>query len=81
MATNRKKALKLKNNSKYWNPSKDKLYVRFSSPHSYQSRQIKIEGYEARLYWQYRYCEAHSGQTFFYTLTYNDKARDTTIVW
>lgn len=35
---------------------------------------MKIEGYENRLYWQFKYCEDHDGQTFFYTLTYNDTA-------
>ena len=71
---NPKKSITLRNRTNYFIPDKDRVRVTFSSPDSYQSRQIKIEGYETRLYWQYRYCEEHNGQTFFYTLTYNDKA-------
>lgn len=74
MRVNKKKSITLRNRTNYFDPSKDKVKVRFSSPDSYQSRQIKIEGYETRLYWQYRYCDEHNGQTFFYTLTYNDAA-------
>lgn len=74
MAVNIKKSLKLLNNTKYFNKETSRSYVTFASPCSYQSRRIKIEGYETRLYWHYRYCEDHSGQTFFYTLTYNDQA-------
>lgn len=74
MIVNAKKSIKLRNRTNYFVPDKDKVQVRVSSPHSYQSRQIKIEGYEDRLYWQFRYCDEHNGQTFFYTLTYNDKA-------
>lgn len=69
---NKKKSITLKNRTNYFNPETTKTKVHFSSPNSYQSRQIKIEGYETRLYWQFRYCEDHNGQTFFYTLTYND---------
>ena len=72
MFVNKKKSIRLKNRTKYFIPGKDRTYVNFSSPESYQSRSIKQEGYETRLYWQYRYCEEHSGQSFFYTLTYND---------
>lgn len=71
---NTKKSIRLKNRTKYFNPATDRTHVRFSSPDSYQSRQIKIEGYESRLYWQFRWCEDTGGQTFFYTLTYNDNA-------
>lgn len=74
MSTNVKKGLKLKNNTKYFSPDTSRAYVRFGSPLSYESRKIKIEGYEARLYWQFRYCEDNNGQAFFYTLTYNDKS-------
>lgn len=69
---NPKKSIHLRNNTKYFNPDTDKAYNTFGSPESYQSRRIKIEGYETRLYWQFRYCNEHNGQTFFYTLTYND---------
>lgn len=74
LRVNNKKSITLRNRTNYFIPDKDKVKVTFSSPESYQSRQIKIEGYETRLYWQYRYCEEHQGQTFFYTLTYNDAA-------
>lgn len=73
MKVNCRKPLRLKNNSKYWNPATCKSHVQFSSPESYQSFKIKQEGYETRLYWQFRYCEEHNGQTFYYTLTYNDE--------
>lgn len=72
VVVNKRKSLRLKNRTKYFSPDTTRTHVRFSSPDSYQSRQIKIEGYETRLYWQFRYCEEHNGQTFFYTLTYND---------
>lgn len=72
LKVNKKKSSRLKNRTKYFNPKTNRTYVEFSSPDSYQSRQMKIEGYETRLYWQFRYCEDNNGQTFFYTLTYND---------
>lgn len=74
MEVNEKRSITLTNRTNYFNPSTTKTKVTFGSPKSYQSRRIKIEGYESRLYWQYRYCEDHNGQTFFYTLTYNDKS-------
>ena len=73
MKTNEKKSLRLLNNTKYFDETKDRTHVEFGSPETYQYRQIKIEGYETRLYWQYRYGEDHNGQTFFYTLTYSDE--------
>lgn len=72
MAVNYRKKYCLHNKTNYFNPSKDRTHVQFSSPLSYQSRKMKIEGYESRLYWEFRYCDEHSGQTFFYTFTYND---------
>lgn len=74
MNVNPKKSLVLKNRTNYFIPDKDRIKVRVSSPLTYQSRQSKIEGYETRLYWQYRYCLDRKGQTFYYTLTYNDKS-------
>lgn len=73
MIVNKKKAIRLKNNTKYFTPEYCKTHNTFGSPESYQSRRIKIEGYESRLYWQYRYCDEHNGQTYFYTLTYSDE--------
>lgn len=70
---NVKKPLKLRNRTKYFDPDKDCVQVTFSSPDTFQSRNIKIEGYETRLYWQFKYCEDVGGQSFFYTLTYNDE--------
>lgn len=72
MKVNLRKPIRLKNTTKYWSKDVSRTHVTFGSPSSYQSRRIKIEGYETRLYWQFRYCQEHNGQTFFYTLTYND---------
>lgn len=69
---NLKKPITLKNRTKYFDPNKDKVQVTFASTDSHRFRENKIEGYETRLYWQYKYCESVGGQTFFYTLTYND---------
>lgn len=71
---NNKITITLKNRTNYFNPDISRTKVHFMSPYSYMSRQIKIEGYETRLYWQFKQCEDNDGQTFFYTLTYNDKA-------
>ena len=69
---NRKKSIRLQNNARYFIPDKDRHYNTFSSPDSYQAKVMKQEGYENRLYWEYRYCEDNDGQTFFFTLTYCD---------
>ena len=69
-----RKSIRLKNRTNYFSPEVSKSHNSFSSPNSYQSKSIKIEGYESRLYWEFRYCDEHSGQTFFYTFTYNDKS-------
>lgn len=50
MKVNKKKSIRLQNRTKYFSPELSKTHVIFSSPDSYQSRQIKIEGYESRLY-------------------------------
>lgn len=68
-----KRPLTFVNNTNYFRPEKDRTHIRISSPASYQSRRIKIEGYETRLYWEYKYCEDNGGQTFFFTLTYCDE--------
>lgn len=73
MSVNLKKNIRLLTNSKYFNPSSSRLYNTFQSPRSYRSRKSKIEGYETRLYWHFKYCQDIGGQTFYYTLTYNDK--------
>lgn len=74
MEVNKKKPLTFTNRTNYFVPDKDKVKVTVSSPSSYRSRQSKIESYETRLYYQFKYCESVNGQTFFYTLTYNDEA-------
>ena len=74
MRVNKKKPIKFKNRTNYFEPDKTCVQVTVSSPEAYSTRKQKIEGYESRLYWQYRYCEDLNGQTFYYTLTYNDKA-------
>lgn len=74
MRVNEKKSYRLRNRTNYFNPETSRSFVQFTSPDSYQSRRQKIEGYESRLFWQFKYCEDHDGQTFFYTLTYNDEA-------
>lgn len=72
--SNRRKPMRLRNRSNYFCPDSSRIFVRVASPYSWQSRKAKIEGYETRLYWEFKYCQEHDGQTFFYTLTYNDKS-------
>lgn len=74
MSRNQKKPIKIRNRTNYFDPSSTRTNIVVSSPFSYQSRQQKVEGYETRLYYQFLYCRDHGGQTFFYTLTYNDKS-------
>ena len=73
MSLNKKKPVTFLNKTHYFDPTTTRVKNTFVSPASYKSRQTKIEGYETRLYWQYRYCQDHGGQAFFYTLTYNDE--------
>lgn len=72
MPVNQRKNIQLRNRTNYFNPDTSRSVVEFSSPYTYLNRKQKIEGYENRLYWEYRYCDEHSGMTYFYTLTYND---------
>lgn len=69
----KRKPVRIRNRSNYFIPEKDKAYITIGSAESFESKKIKIEGYESRLYWEYKYCAEHNGQTFFYTLTYSDK--------
>ena len=69
-----KKPIKLVSPAKYFKADHSKCFLTVSSPDTQTSRYIKQEGYQARLYWQFRYCQENDGQTFFYTLTYNDSA-------
>ena len=74
MPVNPKKPVTFLNPSKYFVPSKDKVRVTVSSPASWKSKCCKTDGYEARLYWHYKYIESVDGQVFYYTLTYNDSS-------
>lgn len=74
MNVNPKKNISLRNRTFYFSPDKDKVKVSFASPCSYRFRQSKIEGYESRLYWQFKYCQDFNGQVFYYTLTYNNRS-------
>lgn len=69
----KRRPMRIRNRSNYFIPEKDRAYITIASPDSFQSKKVKIEGYESRLYWEFRYCKEHNGQTFFYTLTYSDK--------
>lgn len=74
MAVNAKKPYRIKNRTNHYHPENSRSYNHFVSPDSYGYREQKIEGYENRLYWQFKYCQDHDGATYFYTLTYNDNA-------
>lgn len=73
MYLNERKSIRLRNRTKSFNPYICRTHNTFGSQKSYQAVVSKREGYEARLYWEYRYCEEHNGQAYFYTLTYNDE--------
>ena len=74
MLRNQKKPFSIPNRTHYFDPTTTRTTITVSSPFSYNSRRQKIEGYETRLYYQFLWCRDIGGQTFFYTLTYNDKA-------
>lgn len=69
-----KKRLSVKNKTHYFDPSSTRVKNEVVSPKTYFARASKIEGYENRLYWEYKYCQDHYGQVFYYTLTYNDRS-------
>ena len=75
MAVNPKKDLRVPNTTKYFDPLKDKLFVSFPSSSSFSSQKMKVESFEARLYWQFKYCRSLGCDTYFFTLTYSDKNR------
>ena len=62
------------NKTHYFIPDKDKPVIKCASPKSYRFRQNIIEGYETRLYYEYEKTKKEGGNTFFVTLTYNDKS-------
>lgn len=74
MPVNCKKEVRIKNTTKYFDPSKDKTHVCFPSSSSFYVNKLKVESFETRLYWQFRYCQSLGCPTYFYTLTYNDKS-------
>lgn len=71
--THIKKPITVKNNTHYFDPNRTRTKNTFINPRTYYHRQQKIEGYENRLYWEWKWCNENNGQTFYYTLTYNDK--------
>lgn len=73
MDVNFRKTQRYLNRTNYFNPAISRTHNSFMSSRSYRFHTIKKEGYESRLYWQYRFCEDNNGQVFFYTLTYADK--------
>lgn len=73
MDVNPRKTQRYLNRTNYFNPAISRTHNSFMSSRSYRFHTIKKEGYESRLYWQYRYCEDNNGQVFYYTLTYADK--------
>ena len=72
MSLNEKKPIRLVNRTKYFIPDKDKTHVTFYSPKSFSFGRQKVESYETRLYYEFKRSQELGGQTFFYTLTYND---------
>lgn len=73
MKVNAKKPLSLFNRTKYFDPNSDRVKFDIVNPNCQSVKINKIKGYEARLYWQFKYCQENDGQIFFYTLTYSDK--------
>lgn len=65
--------LKILNPTKTFVLGKDKTHIILSSPNTYKAGRVRQVGYENRLYYEYKYCEDHDGQTFYFTLTYADK--------
>lgn len=70
---NPKCPLRLVNPTLTFDPERDKAFISLRSPLAYLSKSIKQEAYEVRLYWEYIRTSELDGQTFYYTLTYNDK--------
>lgn len=66
--------LRIVNRTNYFIPGKDRTHITISSPYSWRYITAKREGYEQRLYWEYKFTQRYGGQTFFYTLTYNNRS-------
>lgn len=61
--------------SHYYDINKTRIVNSFDSPSSYRVSYAKEENINCRLQYEYRYNDQIcNGQTFYYTLTYNDKA-------
>ena len=73
MPINVKKPIRLVNRTKYFIPDRDKTHVTFQSSSSFAFQRQKVENYETRLYYEFKRSQELGGQTFFYTLTYNDE--------
>ena len=70
---NNKRPISFVNRTDYFSPSVSRSHVRLSSPNTFAFLRSKVEGYESRLFWQYKYCEDNGYPVFFYTLTYNNR--------
>lgn len=64
----------IRNRTRYFAPAFIKGEVTLTRPDVYWNQQAKVEGYNQRLWYHYKYIESIGGQTFLYTHTYNDKA-------
>ena len=64
--------LRILNKTNYFHPEVSSLHLSVPNPRSYQFQRSKRLGIETRLYYEFKYCQEHNGQVFFYTLTYND---------
>lgn len=62
----------IRNRSNYFDYSKDKTHILLNNPCSYKFACSKEMAYKVRLYYEYKHNESIGGQSFFYTLTYND---------
>lgn len=71
---NERLPLRIQNHTNYFIPGKDRTHITVANPNSWSFGRSKVQGYEQRLYWEYKFTEKYGGQTFFFTLTYNDKA-------
>lgn len=67
-------SITIKNNTKYFDPDRNPVQVTVGNPNLFTSRQRKMEAYEVRLYYEYLDVQRVGGQTFYYTLTYNEKS-------
>ena len=72
MEDRQKKNLTVKNKTHYFDKGITKTRNSFINPNTYYYKVSKIQGYTTRLFYEFKYCQDHNGQTFFYTLTYND---------